>query len=103
MEAEGNFSSLQGDEGENVEYYNSKFSNSSISDENITISSSFKIPEDNENYATLNLATDPHFDNVLVNVTHSSVHVPTNIFDRCKRTPILHLDTAYNEIFVSVT
>lgn len=100
MEAEGNFTGLQGQNADNVEYYNSKFSNSSVSNESITISTTFKIPPDNQNYATLNLAPDPHFDDVLVNVTHSSVHVPTNIFDRCKQIPILNLETAYNEIFV---
>ena len=84
MEAESSFSAL-GSDGENAQYYNSKFSNSSISDETITISSSFDPPKGGtENYTTLNLAADPHFDNVLVNVDYSSVHVPTNIFDRCK-------------------
>lgn len=68
-----------------MEYYNSKFSNTSISKENIIPSSTFLVPEDNDHYATMNLSPDPHFDNVLVNNSHSSVHIPTNIFDRCKK------------------
>lgn len=30
------------------------------------------------------LTPDPHFFNIRINTTHSSVHVPTNVYDRCK-------------------
>jgi len=29
------------------------------------------------------LVQDPHFNNIPVNVTQSTVHVPTNVYDNC--------------------
>lgn len=39
--------------------------------------------EDNEDmYLTMSLNNDTHFYNLKVNTSYSSVHVPTNVFDR---------------------
>lgn len=35
------------------------------------------------------LDRDPHFFNESVDKTHSSVHVPTNVFDRCEYSDLL--------------
>lgn len=35
----------------------------------------------NESYKDMNLAPDKHFYNINVNTKHTSVHVPTNVFD----------------------
>lgn len=61
---------------ETYSYFNSK---SSPTDENYE--------EDNETlYHTMSLNADTHFYNIPVNTSYSSVHVPTNIYDR-GRTP----------------
>lgn len=36
------------------------------------------------NYRKLNLTENPNFFNIPVNTEHSAVHVPSNVFDRCK-------------------
>lgn len=43
--------------------------------------------EDNEDmYLTMSLNNDTHFYNLKVNTSYSSVHVPTNVFDRRNKT-----------------
>lgn len=60
-------------------YYNSKYS--PIKGENRT-TYDLKVLNDNlYRYKTLILNEDTHFYNLPVNTTHSSVHVPTQIFD----------------------
>ncbi len=68
---------------EKVFYYNSKFSNVSLNNDSLK-AVEHKITEANRNYYPMELERDPHFSDVLVNKSFSSVHVPTNIFDRCK-------------------
>ena len=68
-----------------VEYRSSKFSN-------ITIPTEYGLeevqleekPAVEVSYTKMDLVPDPHFKDVLVNTNYSSVHVPTNIFDRCR-------------------
>lgn len=38
----------------------------------------------NDGYPVMKLTPNEHFYNMPVNVTHSAVHVPTNVYDRCK-------------------
>ncbi|XP_045481925.1 voltage-dependent calcium channel subunit alpha-2/delta-3 isoform X1 [Harmonia axyridis] len=60
-------------------YYNSKYS--PIQGQNST-TYDLKVLNDNlYRYKTLTLNEDTHFYNIPVNTTHSSVHVPTQIFD----------------------
>lgn len=80
MNAESSFSFSENPD--DVTYYNSKFSNVVVSNSNLKNESDYERPDD-LNYTEMILAANPHFDNVLVNTSYSSVHVPTNIFDRC--------------------
>lgn len=69
------------------EYRNSKFSDVESDNSSLKVTEYAK-PELNKdtklNYTQMSLWKDPHFNDVLVNTNYSSVHVPTNIFDRCK-------------------
>lgn len=74
-------------EAQNYTYYSSKYS--PINDFNITETADFKgeeLPEivlNNQSYyQKMFLDPDTHFYNISVNTTHSSVHVPTNVYDR---------------------
>lgn len=86
MDAEKNHDvALKGDIKDEVTYYSSKFSNVTVPDEyNLTAEEATQKPQANLSYTEMVLIPDPHFNNVLVNTSYSSVHVPTNIFDRCK-------------------
>lgn len=74
-------------EAKNYTYYSSKYS--PINDLNMTETAALKdeeLPEiisKNESfYQRMFLDRDTHFYNISVNTTHSSVHVPTNVYDR---------------------
>lgn len=71
----------------NYSYYSSKYS--PINDLNITETAEFKgveLPDivlnNTEFYNRMLLDRDTHFYNISVNTTHSSVHVPTNVYDK---------------------
>ena len=70
-----------------VQYRSSKFSNVTIPPEHglleIKVTADEK-PSEDASYTEMVLVPDPHFKDVLVNTNYSSVHVPTNIFDRCE-------------------
>lgn len=69
-------------------YYSSKYSNISNSAINVLISNLIrKFPSlkgNKEMYRTMTLDNDTHFYNLMVNTTHSAVHVPINIYDKGK-------------------
>ncbi|XP_065211727.1 voltage-dependent calcium channel subunit alpha-2/delta-3-like [Planococcus citri] len=69
-----------------ISYRNSKFSDISVNDPrpNFNYSTYYEVPE-NLTFESMNLSVDPHFNYVLVNTDYSSVHVPTNIYDRWDR------------------
>lgn len=83
-EAESNKTKLETERAK-IYYKNSKFSNISVIDTgpNFTVATMYEVPQ-NLNFEEMTLSRDQHFSNVLVNTNYSSVHVPTNIYDRCK-------------------
>lgn len=87
MEAENAFVSLNAKK-DDIMYMNSKFSAVNVTDPNLTISKNDKTNEEGQEgkFYDMVLSKDPHFNDVLVNTNYSSVHVPTNIYDRCKIT-----------------
>lgn len=70
------------------EYYSSKYS--PINDTDTTADKLGELeykyakykPDTPENYRRMWLFSDTHFFNIHVNTTFSSVHVPTNVFDK---------------------
>lgn len=78
-------------ESENYTYYSSKYSpiNDMSIDATIKARGDPKplpeiIAESPETYRRMYLDPDTHFYNIPVNTTHSSVHVPTNVYDKSK-------------------
>lgn len=71
-------------ESKNYTYYSSKYSPKN--DVNITEEYEDSLPEIVKNntqlYQKMLLDPDTHFYNISVNTTHSSVHVPTNVYDK---------------------
>lgn len=63
---------------ENQTYYSSKYSNVS----NLVIEQEIPKSINVSRLRNMTFEQDTHFYNISVNITHSSVHVPTNIFDR---------------------
>ncbi|KAJ8953279.1 hypothetical protein NQ318_015861 [Aromia moschata] len=63
------------------EYYSSKWS-PVIGEKNTTIKLPRSLKENKNMYKSMKLNNDTHFYNLAVNTTHSSVHVPTNIYDK---------------------
>lgn len=57
---------------DDFKYFNSKYSFIEGDEEN----------EESEKYNNMTVDTDKHFYNLPVNTNYSSVHVPTNVFDR---------------------
>ncbi|XP_058802117.1 voltage-dependent calcium channel subunit alpha-2/delta-3 isoform X2 [Phymastichus coffea] len=66
----------------NLTYYSTKYSNST----NGTDFYESKVPSNmfkhNDSYMMMYLEPNTHFNNVSVNVTHSAVHTPTNVYDQ---------------------
>lgn len=69
----------------NLTYYNSKYS-IVINDEGDTHIPELpeSIQEDAGMYMNISVTPNSHFHDIPVNVSHSSVHVPTNVYDRSK-------------------
>lgn len=72
---------------ENYTYYSSKYSPKNDWNENITQRFQESLPKivtdaDYDFYDKMYLDRDTHFYNISVNTTHSSVHVPTNVYDK---------------------
>lgn len=74
-------------ETQNYSYYSSKYS--PINGKSINETAEFKnedLPEivvkSISTYQPMTLDPDTHFYNISVNTTHSSVHVPTNVYDK---------------------
>lgn len=70
-------------EAQNYTYFSSKYS--PLDGKNITDSRE-KIPkiiiDNKKTYRNMYLNQDTHFYNISVNTSYSSVHVPTNIYDK---------------------
>lgn len=67
---------------ETFPYYSSKFSKfNNVSSENLKES----LSDYNMTYLNFTLNPDTHFYNISVDTQHSSVHVPSNIYDRGMR------------------
>lgn len=79
---------FQNESVNNYTYYSSKYSNMSNSAINLQISNLIrKFPSLKGNkpmYRRMMLDNDTHFYNLMVNTTHSAVHVPVNIYDKGK-------------------
>lgn len=58
---------------EPVEYYNAKRLNPTTEED-----------MEDENFRNLSLKPNSHFDGLPINESVSSVHVPTNVFDKCE-------------------
>lgn len=74
-------------ESENYTYYSSKYS--PINGLSVEQTATFKgeqypeiVLESPDAYQPMWLDQDTHFYNISVNTTHSSVHVPTNVYDQ---------------------
>lgn len=69
----------------NYTYFSSKYSPKNELTINDTKDFQDNLPEIIKNhsyfYETMHLDRDTHFYNINVNTTHSSVHVPTNVYD----------------------
>lgn len=77
-------------DAENYTYYSSKYS--PINGMNMTSTAEFKgeelmevVLKAGDTYRSMTLEEDTHFYNISVNTTHSSVHVPTNVYDKSKK------------------
>lgn len=70
----------------NYTYYSSKYSPKNDFNETVTEQFEESLPEIVVKYKTfyekMLLDRDTHFYNISVNTTHSSVHVPTNVYDK---------------------
>lgn len=73
-------------EAQNFTYYSSKYSTAN----NVTIVDRMKdntpaiVTQNQDMYRDMQLDQDTHFYNISVNTTHSSVHVPINVYDKSK-------------------
>lgn len=67
---------------DNYTYYSSKWS--LLNDVNRTDELPLPISEIESMYKTIYTDYDTHFFNISVNISHSAVHVPSNVYDRCK-------------------
>lgn len=90
-------------EAQNFTYYSSKYSTAN----NVTIfqrmgDSTPEIVNDNHDmYKDMQLDQDTHFYNISVNTTHSSVHVPINVYDKSPSVlEALQWSEALDEVFV---
>lgn len=98
---------------ENITYYSSKFS--PLDGMSLEETAMFKDPEcikpedclpevvimSREKYQPMYLDQDTHFYNISVNTTHSSVHVPTNVYDKNPRVvEALGWSEALDDVFV---
>lgn len=77
-------------ESENYTYYSSKYS--PINGLSLEQTAMFKdetypeiVLENPDGYQSMCLDQDTHFYNISVNTTHSSVHVPTNVYDQSRK------------------
>lgn len=79
-------------EAQNFTYYSSKYSTANnVSIESRMGSSLPEIVDQNKDmYKPMQLDQDTHFYNISVNTTHSSVHVPINVYDKSKSTNLLN-------------
>lgn len=69
-------------EAENFTYYSSKFSKFENHSSETLLEG---LIESNAGmYMDFNLNPDTHFYNIPVDTEHSAVHVPSNVYDRCK-------------------
>lgn len=66
---------------EEFQYYNSKYSLFDGKPAEMPLDS---IKENDRMYLNFTLNPDTHFYNISVDTTHSSVHVPSNVYDRRK-------------------
>lgn len=66
----------------NYTYYSSKWS--LLNDVNRTDELPEPIANISAMYQTMYVDYDTHFFNISVNITHSAVQVPSNVYDRCK-------------------
>lgn len=83
---------------DDLQYYSSKYSK-------INRTRTYALPEQMESHSVMYLPMqfnqDTHFYNISVNTTHSSVHVPTNIYDRAPDVvEALAWSQELNEVFV---
>lgn len=94
-------------ESQNYSYYSSKYS--PINGKTINETAEFKnedLPEivvkSISTYQPMTLDPDTHFYNISVNTTHSSVHVPTNVYDKSPSVlEALQWSEALDEVFVA--
>lgn len=69
-------------EAENITYYSSKYSNVSDDEPFDLEEFSLSVKKNEWMYRYMEVDPDSHFFNISVNTNHSSVHVPTNVYDR---------------------
>lgn len=77
-------------------YYSSKYSPTMNYEDGRNFTP--ELPESIQNnkymYLNMTLTPDTHFHNIEVDTSHSSVHVPTNVYDKCKFTNDSHYMTS---------
>lgn len=82
-----------------LKYYSSKYSTLDNKTPAYTLPES--MAQDSSMYRPMYFNQDTHFYNISVNTTHSSVHVPTNIYDRSPDVvEALHWSNELDEVFV---
>lgn len=97
---------LNATESRNYSYYSSKYSPVYPMDLfNTSMWKEEELPEiiikERKSYKTMYLDQDLHFYNISVNTTHSSVHVPTNVYDKSVSVlEALQWSEALDEVFV---
>jgi len=64
----------------NYTYYSSKYSK--VNDKSLKDGVPETVLNNADMYTTMYLEEDTHFYNISVNTTHSSVHVPSNVYDK---------------------
>lgn len=82
---------------ENFTYYSSKFS---ISNQSSAETLTEKLSIYNTTYLEFRLNKDSHFYDAAVDTEHSSVHVPSNIYDRSMIYLLLKHDTFFVYIYL---
>jgi voltage-dependent calcium channel alpha-2/delta-4 len=67
------------------QYYSSKYSNVNGTNVVVKVDLPPSLQDNKDMYLTMELNYDTHFYNISVDTSRSSVHVPTNIYDRRKQ------------------
>ncbi|CAB0031950.1 unnamed protein product [Trichogramma brassicae] len=84
-EAESLSEQWNGNYSNDFTYYSAKYSNASVEQEIDIPQVPSNMLNQLDTYVPMSLEPDTHFNNISVNTSFSSIHVPTNVFDKLPR------------------